>query len=314
MRKVLLATTALVAMSVTAAQADVSISGNISFDVLNQSDATESFNVDGDIVIKGTVVSDSGLTFVAEQQSKSESNGIDDAFIQVNGDFGTIRMGNTDGALDRNDGVLYTTYHEGVGGKGVADKANMAFTAIGGNDTVISFQSPSFNGISIYADVTANGGYSGAGISYSNGPVKLIAQKASNVAKAGKEKAAITGVRSASTNVENELAGLTDATVVGASISMNGVTVMMGTSVHDAITGGEAKVKSSDFGAAYTMGDITVYGGTAKGSKGSRTDKHVTYGASYSVAPGVTFMAENGNTETAGVKTDATWLNLKVSF
>ena len=45
MRKVLLATTALVAMSVTAAQADVSISGNISFDVLNQSDHVESFNV-----------------------------------------------------------------------------------------------------------------------------------------------------------------------------------------------------------------------------------------------------------------------------
>ena len=37
MRKVLLATTALVAMSVTAAQADISISGNVSFDVLSPS-------------------------------------------------------------------------------------------------------------------------------------------------------------------------------------------------------------------------------------------------------------------------------------
>lgn len=307
MRKVLLATTALVAMSVTAAQADVSISGNISFDVLNQSDHVESFNTDGDIVIKGTVATDSGLTFIAEQQTTSESSAIDDAFIQVNGDFGTIRMGNTDGALDRNDGVLYTTYHEGVGGRGALDKANMAYTAIGGNDNVISFESPSFNGVKVYADVTANGGYSGAGISYSAGPVTLIAQKASNVAKAG-------ALKTDTYNRETALAGKTDATVVGASVSMNGLTVMMGSSVHDAITGGEAKVKSTDFGAAYTMGDITVYGGTAKGSKGTRTDKHATFGVTYSVAPGVSLMAENGNKEVDAVKSDATWLNLKVSF
>ena len=307
MRKVLLATTALVAMSVTGAQAEVSVGGNISFDVLNQSDHVESFNVDGDIVIKGTVVSDSGLTFTAEQQTTSEGSTIDDAFIQVDGDFGTIRMGNTDSALDRNDGVLYTTYHEGVGGRGALDKANMAFTAIGGNDTLISYQSPSVNGISVYADVTANGGYSGAGVSYANGPVKVIAQKASNVKKATAELAT-------KYNRENELAGLTDATVVGASLSMGGVTVMMGTSVHDAITGGEAKVKSTDFGAAYSMGDITLYGGTAKGSKGTRTDKHATFGVTYSLAPGVTAMFENGNKEVAAVKTDATWINLKVAF
>jgi hypothetical protein len=307
MRKVLLATTALVAMSVTGAQADISISGNISFDVLNQSDHVESFNVDGDIVIQATTTSDSGLTFKAEQQTTSEGSAIDDAFIEVSGDFGTIRMGNTDGALDRNDGVLPTTYHEGVGGRGALDKANMAFTAIGGNDTLISFQSPSFSGVTVYADVTANGGYSGAGLKYSNGPVTLIAQKASNVSKASAEAAT-------KYNREDELAGKTDATAVGASVSMGGLVVMMGSSVHDAITGGEAKVTSSDFGAAYTMGDITVYGVTAKGKKGTRTDSHQTFGATYTVAPGVTLMAENGNTEVASVKADATWINLKVAF
>jgi outer membrane protein OmpU len=307
MRKVLLATTALVAMSVTAAQADVSVSGNISFDVMNESDNVESFNVDGDIVIQGTTTTDSGLTFTAEQQTTSEGSSIDDAFIAVSGDFGTIRMGNTDGALDRNDGVAYTNYHEGKAGRGALDKANMAYTAIGGNDTVISFQSPSFNGVTVYADVTANGGYSGAGITYSAGPVTVTAQKASNVSKASAEAAT-------KYNREDELAGLTDATFVGASVSVGGVTVMMGSSVHDAITGGEAKVKSTDFGAAYTMGDFTLYGGTGKGSKGTRTDKHTSFGATYTVAPGVTLMAENGNKEVAAVKTDATWVNLKVAF
>jgi len=314
MRKVLLATTALVAMSVSGAQADISISGNISFDVLNQSDAGESYNVDGDIVIQATTTSDSGLTFLAEQQSKSESNGIDDAFIQVSGDFGTVRMGNTDSALDRNDGVLPTTYHEGVGGRGATDKANMAFTAIGGNTTLMSYQSPSISGLVVYADITAGGGYSGVGAKYSNGPVTIIAQKANNVAKAGEEKAKITGVRAVSYNVEDANSNPTDATAVGASISLGNVVVMMGSSVHDAITGGAEKITSSDFGAAYTMGDITVYGVTAKGKQGTRTDTHQTFGATYTVAPGVTLMAENGNTEVATVKTDATWINLKVAF
>jgi len=89
---------------------------------------------------------------------------------------------------------------------------------------------------------------------------------------------------------------------------------MMGSSVHDAITGGAEKITSSDFGAAYTMGDITVYGVTAKGKQGTRTDTHQTFGATYTVAPGVTLMAENGNTEVATVKSDATWINLKVAF
>ena len=65
MRKVLLATTALVAMSVTAAQADVSISGNISFDVLSPSTGDQSFKTDGNIVIQGSTTSDAGVTFGA---------------------------------------------------------------------------------------------------------------------------------------------------------------------------------------------------------------------------------------------------------
>ena len=63
MRKVLLATTALVAMSVTAAQADVSISGNVSFDVLSPSTGDQSFNTDGNIVIKGSTTRRSSFAF-----------------------------------------------------------------------------------------------------------------------------------------------------------------------------------------------------------------------------------------------------------
>ena len=54
MRKVLLATTALVAMSVTAAQADVSISGQAVFEIYSPSTGAQTFTTDGGINITGT--------------------------------------------------------------------------------------------------------------------------------------------------------------------------------------------------------------------------------------------------------------------
>ena len=52
MRKVLLATTALVAMSVTAAQADVSLSGSYRFQYQVNNDAANTSSSDGNITIK----------------------------------------------------------------------------------------------------------------------------------------------------------------------------------------------------------------------------------------------------------------------
>jgi outer membrane protein OmpU len=307
MRKVLLATTALVAMSVTAAQADISISGNVSFDVLSPSLGAQSFNTDGNIVLQGSTTSDTGVTFGAEQQVQVESGGIDDAFISASGDFGTLRMGNTDGALDRMDGVLGSNIDEGVGSGGTATLANMAFTAIGGNGNFIAYHAPVMGGLSVYAEASADGGASGAGMNYSMGPITVMAQKASNVKKASAPAAGKTGR-------ETALSGLTDATAVGASLAVGAVTIKMGSSVHDAITGGEAKVKSSDIGGSYAMGDVTFYGMTATGTKGNRKDKHTTVGITYTVAPGVTAMAENGSSTVNNISADATWLNLKVAF
>ncbi len=60
MRKVLLATTALVAMSVTAAQADISISGGIAFEV--EDTGSTSYSSDGEVAIKSSNTLDNGLT------------------------------------------------------------------------------------------------------------------------------------------------------------------------------------------------------------------------------------------------------------
>ena len=69
MRKVLLATTALVAMSVTAAQADVSVGGTGVFEIYSPGTGAQTFTSDGSVVIKGSTTTDSGLTFTAVQDA-----------------------------------------------------------------------------------------------------------------------------------------------------------------------------------------------------------------------------------------------------
>jgi hypothetical protein len=99
MRKVLLATTALVAMSVTAAQADVSVGGTAVFEIYSPGTGAQTFTSDGSVVIKGSTTTDTGLTFTAVQDAKFEGAAtVNDAYVEVSGDFGTLRAGQTDGA------------------------------------------------------------------------------------------------------------------------------------------------------------------------------------------------------------------------
>ncbi len=74
MRKVLLATTALVALGgVSAAQAEVSISGSAAFD-MEDNGTTTTWSSDGSVVIKGTFTTDSGLTVSAVQDQRFENS------------------------------------------------------------------------------------------------------------------------------------------------------------------------------------------------------------------------------------------------
>jgi outer membrane protein OmpU len=280
MRKVLLATTALVALNVSAASADVSISGTGTFDIVEDSGNT-TFASDGNIVIKGTTTTDSGLTLTAAHDMKFEGQNdastsinaqIADSYIDIAGDFGSIRMGNTDDALDRMDGVLPANMDiEGVSASGVG-------TAIGDDSVNVSFMSPSFNGITVYASTTADAGSVGYGANYKNGPIHVMYQAQDD--------------------------GTNDATAVGASFSAGPVTVAAGASNSKA---GSTTTKSSDVGASYTMGDIKFVATSQKRG----TSKYSNFGASYSVAPGLTVSAESGGMSGGD---NGTFLSVAVSF
>ena len=103
MRKVLLATTALVAMGgVSAASADISISGSASFNYITTSgtgaatpaaeDRDISTTVDSDISMSSTL--DNGMS-LSGLISLHETTGVDDSGWSISGDFGKIAFGGT---------------------------------------------------------------------------------------------------------------------------------------------------------------------------------------------------------------------------
>jgi hypothetical protein len=288
MRKVLLATTALVAMSVTAAQADVSVGGTAVFEIHSPGTGAQTFTSDGSVVIKGSTTTDSGLTFTAVQDAKFEGAAtVNDAYIEVSGDFGTLRAGQTDGALDRMDGALAANMDlEGTGNLG---GTNLSATAIGGDSQNISLHLPSISGLSLYGETQADGAGSGLGANYTIAGVSLMVQQA-------------TGGTATP-----------DSTAMGASFAMGGIKVNVGSTTKDK-TAAAAKITANDIGMSYTMGEITLVATSARGKQGTRTDKYSNVGVKYAIAPGVSAMVESGQATINTVDTDATWAALSVAF
>jgi len=286
MRKVLLATTALVAMSVSAAQADVSIGGQAVFEIYSPDHTAQTYTTDGGINIKGTSTTDSGLTFTALSQLKFEGGSVNDSYIDIKGDFGSVRMGATDNALDRYDSNVAAHIDlEGTTGSSATD-ALYGTQIAGGDDQNISFIAPSMGGATVYGVIKPEGAYNGMGINYSVAGFNMHYQA---------------------------ISGSNDKSAFGVSFTAGGAKIAMGSATTDATTSA-ARIKANDIGVSYSMGDVTVVATSASGKQGTRTDKYKNFGVSYAVAPGVTAMVEAGQATINNTDTDATWMGLAVDF
>ena len=285
MRKVLLATTALVAMSVTAAQADISISGAGVFEV-EEKGSGQIFTSDGNIVITSTSTTDSGLTISAVHDflfegaavgaadgSTPTSSNVADSYIDIAGDFGSVRMGKTDGALDRNDGALGSTMD--IDGTSIESIT----TEIGGDSVNISYIAPSVGGFTPYVEVQQDGTSTGYGFNFAAGPATIIYQAVD---------------------------ATSDSSVIGVKFSAAGITFGAGAS---AVKTNGVTTKTNDLGASYTAGDITLIGTYRK----SGSDKYNTLGAKYAIAPGLTAAIENGSLSGSSSE-DSTYASLTVAF
>jgi len=281
MRKVLLATTALVAMSVTAAQADISINGAIEQKYVS-GDAGDTMSTDGNITITGSMTTDSGLTFTVVQNNSIQqvvsadaatSNGVEDAYVSVSSaDMGTIQLGAGDDIFDRMDGALGE--NNDIESTALPGGAS---TDIGGAAQAINYMSPKVGGLQI-------GLYNEPGQDVS-GFTATYSLAGASIYYGSKE----------------------DASNVGISASLAGFK----------INAGSRKVantseKASDIGVSYTLENgIKIAALNARGTtSGGAKVKYNNFGASYSIAPGASVAIEQSDADGAA----ATYMALHVAF
>ena len=283
MRKILLASTALVAMSVTAAQADISISGSVSFEVADNGTAT-TFVDDSNLMITGGRAMDNGVTAtVAMNITGGAAAAVaEDTYIDLSGDFGSVRMGDTDDALDRMDGVNPANWdNEGIAQGSAANGRQITAMAIGGDgDANISFISPSISGATFYGATTAEGAQQGIGVNYSAGPVTIMAQNGQD--------------------------GTSEENLMAAEMTFSGIRVGFSAGTTQA-TQATAKVKYRAMGAQYTMGAAKL---TATSQKLVGGDTYSNVGVAYTVAPGMSVVLESGSQEDQS----GTYAHLNVTF
>ena len=107
MRKLLLTSTALVAATsmINYASADVSVSGGFEWGYTSQSSEIaasngDAYRVDNEVVISFTNKTDTGLTITGRYDVDGDAASVDESSITIAGGFGSIRLGQDDGAAD----------------------------------------------------------------------------------------------------------------------------------------------------------------------------------------------------------------------
>jgi len=272
MRKVLLATTALVALGgVSAASADVTMSGSGSFNYVVgdgtgfvTDSRTTSTNSDANITLTNAM--DNGMT--ATTLVSLDEGGVDDAGLKLTGDFGTLAFGgvanDTHGAMaadvtaDEGTGMTATTY----GAVMPADEKIAAST--------ISLALPAVSGVSITLGIgdgaTDTTDSTQAGISYAM------------------DAGAMGITVSYASSSDGTAGGANDATHTSAKVTAGAATVTM-------ISGTYGDYENTAIGATYKVSDaltVQAYTGSTELDTNANYEVNDTgIGLTYTITTGM---------------------------
>ena len=316
MRKILLASTALVALGVSAASADISISGSAKWNYSSfstNSDAAgasnNSFSHNSDLTIASSFAADNGLTY-GTSHSIDEGSTKDGQKMYVSGSFGELRFGG-DSAGDAFDTSADVA-------DGESNKSGTLFdgdsaTGVSGASAV-SYFTPSVNGFSAGATV----GDAGAGAANNNDTTEMGLSYTQTVGDATVTVAYATADTSDTAAGGNN--GVT-ASSIGATVSMGDLSVTIAQNEKSA-DNASFEYSGTGFGVSYVLSEGLTLKAHSKSSEDDKTagEKSDEAAASltYVVAPGLTanvaytdFSHNDGSTKKTGTATTA---YLKVAF
>jgi hypothetical protein len=327
MRKVLFATTALVALGgVSAASADISVSAANEFKYSSWSDNyaastsanKSSFSSTTSYKISASTVTDNGLTMSSFTAQDGSSGAFDDMGFTIGGDFGTLGFGASESG-DAFETATDVTPDEG-NSLSTTDAALTALPADAHVDgSSVSYKSPAIGGFQFAAGINEGGASDGS----SFGAQYSMTAGDSTVTL----KYAQSGGKKALSSHTNDI----EATSVGLVVAYGDLTVTLAdnsksTDGYGAGTVADPTVAAYDFsaqsiGVTYAMNDaltVSAYTGSTEDGKDSSHEMTDTgFGAAYTVTPGlvlnVTYndwsLKDSGLTNRDGSKTSVA-LNL----
>ena len=286
MRKVLLATTALVAMGgVSAASADISISGSASYNYINNSgsgtgpaaaeDRDMSTQADANISMSSAL--DNGMS-VSGLVSLDEG-GVDDSGWSISGDFGKIAFGGT-----ANDGFGATA--TGL----TADEGNTFTTAANGgiygsvhNDYIphsnVSITLPAVSGFTLGLGMTDGATSSGDGSQWG----VTYAMDAGSMG--------ITVAYASASDGNNN-----DQSSAGVTVTAGDTKIVVAT---NKATTSSVTLTANSIGASYKVSDaltVQAYSGTTEVSNNSAYEVSDTgMGLTYTITPGLSLSVTNND-------------------
>ena len=324
MRKVLLASTALVALgSVSAVASEITITGNTTWQYesysqdggFSEENNGSSIDHDTDLRFTFTNTTDSGLTLTMAADV-NEGGDMDDEHLTIAGDFGSIKFSQDIEGVG--DGVIASTgltNDETTKVKGSSEKYLTNYGTSMGAGTMVTYMTPAVNGLQ------AGISYTDAGIAtqadsteaivtyttaFEGGTVKI------NYASSSMDDNGTSGARSGK-----------DATSFGIQVGMGALTFVASTNTLSE-NDDTNDWSGTTVGASYALGNGMTL---AVSNVNSEDDKNTQWGyeqtaasVTYSIAPGLTAgltVTNSKETHTDGTtenKDDYTVLEISASF
>jgi hypothetical protein len=298
MRKILLASTALVALtSVSAMAADVTISGSTAFTYVNDdkkdtvTSSASSFGVETDIAISFSMTADNGMSATMTYGMDDSDGAADDANATLSGDFGSIMIVNN-GADDNY--VLAMDENFDLVAEG-SDTHNLLGGVTGDS---IGYKLPAIvDGLTI-AVQTANENDSesfGYGLKYDAGVAAVSYAKISDSSK--------------------------DYSSIALTGSAAGLTFAVEQNVVESSEGAADEDKSLNYGVEYVLGDglsIAYEAGSSEDETSSTTTSDYTqFEVKYAIAPGIVAVLTSSDVDdqtSANADVESMDIQLQLSF
>ena len=342
MRKVLLTTTALVALGGVSAASAIDISGGYTFDYSDTSNSNVGGTVnapnesgtnmgsDANIDFTGSTTTDAGLTFgglvrIATDQTNdntaTQTVAVEDQGIYVSGDFGYVMMGATDGVVDGMDNFMTSGSIVENGVATSSDAGVNLSSNVTDNEAVgkMGYRSNNISGFQFgisFEDGGDNGSENDDLTSW------IVTYDLMGMATVGYAQAKINAAEADGADTTFKQYGI-NTTFAGATLQVGfGSEEIAGAGGNVATS----KVDTRDFAVQYSLNDAaSVYfldvvseekTGTAIGDKLTGN----TLGLSYSIAPGVSALVEHNDADFKDVSTSVTenrkntYVGLSVAF